>query len=286
MEKGTGAFESRYDIRTFSFPTRSYTNVVGGMKYEPGDIEDQSRVGICTAISLTQNAAKATGIKYSADFQYLLQKLYVDKNWTEGSSILSALKVAKKYGLLPEKYWTHTVQSDRDLNYEYYIEKLKVMPESELQRLLLISNGYKIKAYASVPVNRDDMAQAINESKAGILTRYDVGQDWWSDSIGNVSWKKEAIEPLRPSKKIISGHAVTDTNYRGNSFRIANSWGKEWADGGTAYRYQTGYAPTECWAIFYNTETPIEIKKQLENRNKILGQILDLVQKVLDLLRS
>ena len=65
---GTGAHESKKDIRTFAYKAVPGAQR-GGKRYDSDDIEDQYTVGICTAISLTQNARKALGIQFSADFQ-------------------------------------------------------------------------------------------------------------------------------------------------------------------------------------------------------------------------
>ena len=293
-QPGLGCWPSKYDIRTFSFAGKTYDKQSGGKRYAPEDIEDQSKVGICTSISLTQNARKATGIKYSADFQYLLQKKFYDSNspigWGEGSSIFHALKVAKNYGLLPEEEWNKSLwrvtQADRDLPYHQYIAKLKAVPEQEIQRLLEIAKDHKIKAYAEVIVDRDSMARAIDESKAGILARFNVGKEWWSKN-GVDSWRKEDLEPLRSPQIVVSGHAVTESNYDGRSFRIANSWGREWAHGGTAYHLLYNYSPTECWAVFYfDKELPKEIEKQIDERNSLYGQILNNIQKIIELLKK
>lgn len=293
LKRGTGAKESPYDIRTFSHPVKAYPKASGGVKYDTADIHDQGLVGICTAISIVQNASKALGKKFSADFQYLIQKKYVDKDWEEGSAIISALKAAKGVedkdgnflygGFLPEENWKFTISDDRNLTYDEYIKKLQAIPESEIQKLFAISKNYRLKAYASVPVNRDAMAQAIDSSVSGVITRYSIGQEWWTNKAGKTTWDKNAIEPLRPPAKIISGHAVIDTNFAGNSFRIANSWSPQWADGGTAYRIQDEYAPTECWSVFYY-DVPPEIQKQMDNRASIIGQILDYIQKIINLL--
>lgn len=269
----TGALPSSFDLRTFAYPTKAYDVVSGGKRYAPEDIQDQSKVGICTAISLTQNASKALGKRFSADFQYLIQKKYYDNNWEEGSSIFSALKAAKGMGLLPEENWTYTTQADRDAGYEIYIEKLKAIPDSELEKLLAIANAHRIKAYASVPVDRDSMAKAINESNAGILARFVIGKEWWTPP----------VEPLRKAQVPVSGHAITESNFDGGSFRIANTWGTDFGDKGTAYHILKDYSPTECWAVFYD-ETPPEIDQKLDARKKIIGQILDLLQQVISLL--
>jgi hypothetical protein len=268
----TGANVSPYDIRTFQWKPAT-VNIRGGKRYEAKDIGNQHRVGICTAISLTENARKATGIAYSADFQYLLQKKFVDKDWDEGSSLFSALKVAQSIGLLPVDKFSWVTEKDRELPYHQYIEKLKLVPDSEIERLKHYATP--ISAYASIPTDRDSLARAIDESSAGVLCRYALGSEWWTSP----------IEPLRPPRQFISGHAVTDSNYDGNSFRIANSWGREWADNGTAYRLHKTYTPTEAWMVYYNSPPKVIVKQQ-ESREALKGKILDLLQMIITLIQK
>jgi len=268
----TGAKKSPYDIRTLSYvPTKG--GIKGGERYEIEDIENQHRVGICTSISMTMNAGKALGKDFSADFQYLLQKRYTDGNWTEGSSAFSALKVGNKYGFLLQKYWKHTTIEDRKLPYHEYIEKLKAVPDSEIDRLLEISKKYKLAGYARVKVRRDDLANAIDESKTGLISRFSLGDEWY----------KSPIEPLRRAKVIVSGHLVTISNYSGGSFRIANSWGDTWADKGTAYFLLRNLRPTEAWIPYYN-ELPKEVEEQKVDKQSVKGQILNLIQQIIVLI--
>jgi hypothetical protein len=282
MIYATGAEKSKYDMRTFSYvPTKA--NIKGGTKYEPDDIEDQHKVGICTAIAMTMNARKAWGMKFSADFQYLIQKKYVDKNWSEGSSAFSALRVGRGGedkdgkllwgGFLPEEHWKFTTIEDRKLPYSKYIEKLKAIPESEIEELFEISKNYRLAGYAKVPVERDMLANAIDESKSGLIVRFVLGNEWWT----------KPVEPLRKPAKATSGHLVTHSNYNGGSFRIANSWGTDWADGGTAYHLLGDYAPTEAWIPYYE-DLPKPIQDQKEDREKIIGKIKDYLQKIISLL--
>lgn len=268
-EYSTGANESPYDVRTFAYKPSGVIQS-GGVRYEPHEIEDQHKVGICTAISTTQNARKALKKKFSADFQYLMQKI-LEGNWNEGSSLSTALKVAHKIGFLPEEHWTFTTEKNRKLSYSQYIQKLKNVPASEIERLKKLCEPYKIKAYTKVPVDRDLMAQAILESEAGVLTRYPIDRAWWT----------KPIEPLKAPTGMneITGHAVTDSNFNGRSFRIANTWGIDWADNGTAYRLHESYKPTECWLVHYN-HLPEVVEKQLEARTQLLGKILNLLQEL------
>lgn len=270
----TGANESPYDVRTFSYRPSGIPRR-GGLRYLSSDIEDQHKVGICTAISTTQNARKALKKKFSADFQYLMQKKLFDKNWEEGSSLSSALKVASKIGFLPEKDWTFTTEADRKLPYHKYIAKLQKVPDADIELLKAKAALHKIQAYASVPIDRDLMAQAILESEAGLLTRYAIGKEWWT----------APIEPLRPPKVFVSGHAVIESNYDGNSFRIANMWGTDWADKGTAYRLHSQYRPTEAWIVHYKI-VPEPVQKQIASRETVLGMILDRLQDIIKMYQT
>lgn len=272
----TGAEPSPLDIRDFKYiPDKAALTAPqkGGERYAPEDIEDQHRVGICTAISLTMNARKALGLKFSADFQYLLQKKFYDKNWREGSSARSALTIAKNYGMLPEEHWSHTTEADRKLSYSRYIEKLKAIPDEEIDRLIKIANGFKLAGFAQVPIDRDKLASAVDESRAGLIVRFVVGREWYT----------APIEPLRRAVTPISGHLITYCNYDGMSYRVANSWGDDWADKGTAYSLLTTYQPTEAWIPYYN-DLPDPIQKQKDELNTLLGQLLTLVQKMVAIL--
>jgi len=266
---GTGALESKKKATDFIYkPDKA--NWKGGTRYNAKDIEDQSKVGICTAITVTQQARKARGIKYSADFQYLLQKKYVDKNWDEGSSTAHGPYVAYKYGLLPEKDWKWTKQADRKLPYSKYIKKLQAVPDKEIARLLKIAEKHKVIGYQRiVPLTRDTLANAIDESEAGVVTRMECGATWWTNP----------IEPLRYPKPIFSGHALTASNYTGNSVRVANTWGDDWADKGTAYYMFKDNAPTEAYIVYYNEKTKL-LEKQIKAKDGIWFKVKKFISKL------
>lgn len=271
MIYSTGAKASPFDIRTFTWvPTKA--NVKGGERWLPEDCDNQHRVGICTGISLTMRAQKHYGVKFSADFQYLMQKR-MENNWDEGSSISTALKVGKNVGFLPYNEFP-VGENDRKLSYAEYILKLQAIPESEIVRFIEIASQYKLKAYANVPVSRDNIANAIDQTGA-LLVRDVVGEEWWT----------APIEPLRSPKIIISGHALNETNYDGDSGRKANSWGPEWGDKGTAYHKFSDYKPTEAWSVWF-TDVPKEIEVQIESRASVIGKIMDLLQQAISSLQQ
>lgn len=249
---GNGALESAKDYRTISHDTALAMPlpIFGGYDYLPTDIENQHKVGICTAISLVQNAQKVLGKKFSPDFQYLLQKKYLDNNWIEGSSIFNALKIGKNYGFLPIELFPYITEADRTLSYSDYIAKLQAIPDSEIQRLITLCAD-KLTGYAQIDVSTpESLSKAILDSKAGILWRVEASSTWWIPS-----WAKEDINPIRKGTPV-SGHAIGSIKFEGHNFREANTWGIAWCDQGQCNMIWDDYRPTEAWIPYY-TFTPV-----------------------------
>ena len=256
MDLGLGAEHSEKDVRTFIHPTNAVPVTTGGYHYPPENINHQHIVGICTAISLTQNAQKVFGKQYSAEFQYLLQKKYIDGNWDEGSAIMSAFKVGKQYGFLPQDLFPYASEADRNLPYAQYIAKLQAVPDDVIQQLLTLCTD-KISAYASVPIAQETLGHAIVSSEGGIICRLEVGNEWWTPS-----WQTVDINPLRSPANPVSGHAIGLTWFNANDFELANTWGTMWNKQGCGDIGIDNYQPTEAWIPYYN-HVPAVIVQQL-----------------------
>lgn len=279
----TGALPSPLDLRVFKYaPTADLSTALqlydGGETWESEYIDDQHAVGICTAISLTMKAHRHFGIKFNADFQYLLQKRFYDNKmpigWDEGSSAYHAILCGYYYGFLPEEEWTHTTIEDRKGSYSKYIKKLKAIPDEEIDCLLGIAKKYKIKAFASTPVNRDAMAVATLKCD-GLLARFVIDETWYTRNMGD----KDELYSNGVNK---SGHIVNDVRFAGNSRRIVNSWGPDWSKDGTAYYNLAQVRPTEAWSVWFG-DVPKEIEDQKNAVTK--RQVLSLLQTLLVLSR-
>ena len=288
---GLGAIESKKDKRTVNhsqMTTMATTlPISGGVHYLPADIEMQSKVGICTAISLTQNAEKALGKKFSADFQYLLQKKYYDGNWMEGSSILNALKVGTKYGFLPEELWTFTTQADRDLPYPQYMAKLQAVSDADIQKLLLQCTD-KLTGYAQLGTDPQSLSQGINSSRSGILCMYIVGSEWWTAPDGRISWSPADINPLRKytQETVVSGHSIIGSYYDYSSYndvKLANTWSVAWNVSGIGDVDVKNYPPREAWIPYYQL-TPaqtLQLQNNLKQQISILQQIITILKELI-----
>lgn len=256
-----GAHASKQDYRNLMHDKVGAPQVkpVGGYKYPPSAILHQHKVGICTAISLVQNTLVATGNRYSEDFQYLLQKVYFDKNWEEGSSPLASLNIAKNYGMLPIRHLPSILQANPDLSYGQYVEKLMEIANDTTRMAGLLKLCEKpIKGFGFVNVNDNaSFAQAIEDSKAGLICRFEVGNEWWTARDGRVTWSPVDLEPLRPPAQVVSGHQITTSDYEYNMLneiiaRVANTWGNTWCDEGSARYELKNYRPTEAWVPYFD----------------------------------
>ncbi len=269
MKKKFGAKRSEYDKRTLQHNSgvKASPLTTGGTIYQPQDIEDQDRVGICTDIDIDNQAGKFYGKKYSSDFGYLIQKKFVDGNWYEGSSILNALKTKNKYGFLPIEHWTYTTQADRDGDYETYIAKLQAIPDAEITRLLGLCEN-KLAGYAKLPaIDVQSIAAAIVDNPTGIECMYEVGSEWWTSPSGVITYDPNLIEPIRSPQNIISGHSIKATffDFTKNPWLLhANTWGPTWCEQGNAH---IGYTPVEAWIPYFTTvpptSTPFQFTKDL-----------------------
>lgn len=250
---GFGAERSKRDYRTITHETLAFPLYAGGVDYLPADIENQRKEGICTAASMVMNAQKATGKKYSIDFQYLLQKKFIDQNWIEGSSIFTAMKVGYKYGFLPADKFSYVTEADRDLPYAAYIAKLVAIPDTEISRLLALCES-KLAGYAQVDVSSAQSVQkAILDSKAGVIARFEVGKEWFTPS-----WDSKDIDPLQPPAVVISGHAINEAKFANTVFSLANSWSPAWNKNGIGTALWEKYRPTEAWIPYYE-QAPIMV---------------------------
>jgi hypothetical protein len=262
--KTFGAKRSKYDKRTLQHlpSVKAAPLITGGMIYQPSDIEDQDKVGICTDIDIDNQAGKFFGKKYSSDFGYLIQKKFVDGNWYEGSSILNALKAKNKFGFLPMEYWAHTTPQDRLGDYATYIAKLQAIPDSEITRLLSLCEN-KLAGYAKLPyTDIQSIASAILDNPTGIDCMYLVGQEWWTAPDGTVTYDPTKIEPIKAPKVVISGHSIKATyfDFTNSPWLLhANTWGTTWCEQGNAH---IGYLPLEAWIPYFTTVPPTSVPFQ------------------------
>lgn len=275
-----GAFPSDIDER--DFPYKKILTQAGPLSpqfeidYSGQEVLNQGKKGICTAISICQMVEKMYGIKLSYAFLYRVGKKFIDGNTTEGSAIRSMLKAAQKYGL--PRY--ELAPYDINQSYADFMNMPDFAPEVYADAL-----KHKIGSYAPVPVEPVALMEAMSNTPYGLITRMEVGKEWYTAPDGRISWADKDIDPLRRPQVVISGHAILNKGYDARTadikFHDRNTWGATWADNGEAWFYFKEYAGffTEAWVI--SDVDAEEIKRLLQVKLSLTQQALDLAKQLL-----
>ena len=132
---------------------------------------------------------------------------------TEGTSLKSALDVARKFG------------SVRNTVLPFVSGALYA---GETQTFYAIAAQLKIAAYFNLDTNLTNWRTWL-ATKGPILTRLDVDRTW-----DDAATTKGNLDEYRPKTRR-GGHAVAIVGYRPGRFIIRNSWGTTWGDKGFGY---------------------------------------------------
>ena len=137
-----------------------------------------------------------------------------------------------------------------DLTHEEYVydRKIENIPTTAFEE----AKNYKIKSYAAVGNSLGEIKQAVFQANGCMmLTR--VGNPWWTDANGKVTWDPTGLFPLRPPEVITGGHETYVFGYKTLSngkteIHFVNSWSSRWGKNGTGWFIYEDYAPfiDEC----------------------------------------
>lgn len=83
--------------------------------------------------------------------------------------------------------------------------------------------------------------QFINDHGPAIMLMR-VGEEMWTSPRGVASWQEADILPLRPPKKVVSGHFVVVHSYDEKYIYFLNSWSNQWGRKGHGY-FGADYMP-------------------------------------------
>lgn len=202
----------------------------------------QHKIGACTAHAIGKHQQKNEMletnrvISLSPRFLYALVKAQDGlPAGYQGTYPRMVAKTLQKNGCATEK----TVQNNTLGTYEDYID-LSAFPIAAYQE----AKNYAIKSYAFINVHNPD------ELKAGVLNGgvsllLSLGQEWWVNKQGMVSWAERDTVPVRPPKAIVSGHEVFVYGYDRyggrDRFWFRNSWGDGWGRKGDSFVYFDEY---------------------------------------------
>jgi C1A family cysteine protease len=146
-----------------------------------------------------------------------------------GTSIKSALEVARKWGAV----------RDKELPF-----KSGRLYRGEEATFYAMATQLKIASYFNLGRSLDDWRSWLARS-GPIVTRLDVDATWDAATAN-----KGKLTTYKPSTKR-GGHAVALVGYTATGFIVRNSWGTGWGDGGYAYASNAyaGKAFTEAYGV-------------------------------------
>ncbi len=264
-----GAIESEEDYRTVIGGDKSGmppNEDIVPLNFETvNDLCHQKAIGICTkcAVRMGQENYHRDGVRLSEYWGYLMGKVLVDGNLTEGSSAFTMLKSAQKYGT-PTQSIEKTFPLKTDGSYTEFIEHFKNAYRGQIPtQVLENAKAHKIPGYYKVNVDPISIAREISNGKV-VIARFVVGENTYTARDGRVSWQEKDLLPLRAPQKVEGGHLWCINEYKGlDSNQWAkgpNSWSRAWGANGYFYfnfEEQKRFF-TEAWAI---SDKPFEINK-------------------------
>lgn len=254
---GHGAHESPVDDRDWTLATVTAIPTV----YPDSCFVDQSKmnvsmqgkIGCCVGCTyeevvrlITMNT---TGVQEELSFRfvYALAKSLEGKPGyemyaptDEGTYPSLVAKLVRKFGVPLAKYCPNDVSlSHEDFVYGRVFANIPQDAVTDAQNRL-------VGADFTVPVTEDGLKQAItyaqaNNGAVAILRR--IGDSYWKDSQGNITWDKNKILPIRIPAQFSSGHEELLYGYDHEEgtgrMRIywLNHWSKAWADNGRGWEY-------------------------------------------------
>ena len=147
----------------------------------------------------------------------------------EGTSLMTALDVARKYGLVLESALP--------------FGKVQLYP-GDWKTFYALASQLRINAYFNLGADLHAWRTWL-AGEGPVLTRLDVDETW--DKATSTAGNLDVYKPLTAR----GGHAVALVGYTADRFIVRNSWGDPWGDEGYAYASIT-YAQaafTEAYGI-------------------------------------
>lgn len=280
IEAAFGARPSEVDYRTVSSDMLSGPALIQGSGIVPlnypsvNELCNQRKLGICTKCSIRMAAEEcfANGIRLDEYWGYLIGKTLIDDpmyGHFEGSSALTMLKSANKYGI-PAKADTEKFPLKTTGTYAEFIASFKSQYGGKIpQEIMLAAAKHKIPGYYKVKLNPLSIASEISGGRL-VIIRVEAGDNFYTAPNGRPSWDAKDLLPLRTPKYVISGHLMVINEYSGLGIdqleRGPNSWSRDWADNGYFSFVFGDHAPgyfTEAWAINSLPESLVKTVRDL-----------------------
>lgn len=242
------------------------------------DLCNQRKIGMCTmcGVRMAVEATLKDGVRLHEAWGYIMGKvLYDDPLYGahfEGSSALTMLKVANRYGI-PEKKFGDMFELKLDGTYKEFWDHFQshyngIIPKEIFDN----ATKHKISGYYSVDTTPAMIAKEIQKGKV-VVTRFAVGENTYTKKDGTYSKKAKDLLPLRAPSPVTGGHIWDINQYWAFGLELGgpNSWSRDWCADNTKqepgywwfdYYVQKPYF-TEAWAIM-DTEDKFVFKKPMK----------------------
>lgn len=272
-----GAVESFNDPRTLestSFATAVEVAESGKVVLDFDHVNDlcnQKSLGICTmcGVRLAAENFFRDGVRLDEYWGYLMGKTLIDDplfGHFEGSSALTMLKTANKYGI-PEEKFCDDFPLKTNGTYNQFIQSFINSYNGEIPKAILENAAkHKIPGYfriASNPVANysPDASEIVRNIKSGrvVIGRFALGGNLHTDKEGNYTRKASDLLPVRAPEQVTSGHIMDINEFWKGGLELGgpNSWSRTWCPDNEKqeagyywfeYYTQQRYF-TEAWAI-------------------------------------
>lgn len=236
--KRDGLRASPSDDRDIVFVPRVEPTARRVMNPHFGKVEDQGKVGRCTAETMTsicEAVKNSTGdsAEYSPDYSYHFARQFDGLTGDSGATPRGMCRSAKHYGMIPERLWPRSndaAQWNRaPTEAEIALGKTQLLGQYEVIEPDV--NSYKNTVYAV----KSAMAEGLLVAMAFYVRKWMFYVD---GPLGSEGHKRPFPMPAGWDE-VVGGHMVPLVGYdldifpnSGGSFIVRNSWGTDFGDGG------------------------------------------------------
>jgi hypothetical protein len=251
----TGAIQSPPDERNWTLASAGAPTTLPKecfIAQEDMRVSYQKKIGCCVGCTFEEIVRlvdlRNNGVQeeLSYRFVYALAKC-LDGFAGEGTYPALVAKIVNDYGVPLAKY----CPNDTDLSHETFVygRDMSKIPAEAFKNAL---ERKKKLPYFFGTISEEGVKQALvfaKENNGAVAILRKIGDTYWTDKNGAVTWDKARILPLRPTSNIVSGHEEMlygyDTEPKTGRTRIywLNHWSEGWADNGRGWEYLDEWLP-------------------------------------------
>lgn len=196
------------------------------------EVKDQGIVNSCVAHSLAtflEECHKEENLKFSVGFIYGYRPINYDQN--EGMYPREALKTITKIGDVTKDLFDHNKE----------IPEIKQLVDNDIKNLKEQAANYKVNSYSRIYTTYEIKNCIFNDTPVPISIPV----------YNDLMYDKDTFIIQGPSGSIEGYHMIIIYGYNEKGWLIQNSWGKDWANSGTAI-LPYDYPIDSAWAIDTN----------------------------------